>query len=235
MNRNTMREATLHALSHCFGLAVSMSMVPMAMGESISGRIIEKDTRMGIEGVGVALEEVARQDVGWIVYSDVHGYYKLSGVPPGEYKLVVSAPRFALHPPVRIVVEGGRNYEGVDLALEKPQKLHLKPLWVIFFGIGTVLGFYVYAKTRRRSVLLLAVGSGCIVVGTHLEDGFYEYIALGAGMVIVAVGMGVFCREYRMAAEKREEVFAADMILGARSGKKGQNRGGGPAKPPSDS
>lgn len=230
-----MRPTSLHVLSQCFGLAVLVCMVPMARGESVSGRIVEQDAGRGIAGVGVILTDVSREDVGWSVYSDAQGYYRLSGVPPGEYKLIVSAPRYALHSPVRIVVAGGRNNEGVDVALKKPQKLHLKPVWIGFFGIATAFGFYVYVRTRRGSMLLLTIASGCIVVGTYLEDGFYEYVALGAGMAIGVVGMGVFCREYRIEAERREGVFAGEMILGVRRDKKGENRGGGPAGPASGS
>lgn len=228
-----MRKSSLHVLSQSFGLAVAVCMVPMATGESVSGRIVEQDAGRGIAGVGVVLEDVAREDVGWIVYSNAQRYYRLRGVPPGEYKLIVSAPRYALQAPLRIVVTKGQNIEGVDVALRKPQKLHLKPLWIVFFGIGTAFSFYVYVRTRRGSMLLLTIGSGCIVIGTYLEDGFYEYVALGAGMAISGVGIGVFCREYWLLAERGEEAFAREMILRFKRDKKAENRGGGPAGPAS--
>lgn len=226
-----MRKSSLHVLSQSFGLAMSMCIVSMAWGESVSGRIVEQDAGRGIVGVGVVLQDVARKDIGWAVYSDTQGYYKLSGVPPGEYKLSVSSPRYALHSPMPIVVSGGQNNEGVDVALKKPQKLHLKPLWVGFFGIITIITFYVYVKTRAISTLLFAIGCLCISVGTYLEDGFYEYIVLGSGVAISVVAMGILCREYRILEEKREELFASEAILHTPRGEKRKkvSRGGGPA------
>jgi hypothetical protein len=195
-------------------------MVPMATGESVSGRIVEENTGGGLAGVGVILQDVARQDIGWSVTADAHGHYRFNGVPPGEYKVIVSAPRYAPQAPLRVVVARGRNSEGVDVALRRPSKLHLKPLWVAFFGIGVAFGLYMYIRTKRGSLLLMTIGMGCLVIGTYLEDGFYELVAHGAGIAIVAVGMGMFCREYRTEMERKEEAFAREMILGVRKDKK---------------
>lgn len=180
----------------------------LAEALSISGRVTDSKTGQGISEISLILEDTVQKKISWQAITDAKGYYQFNAISPGKYSLYVVASKYEIVSPLSVEVLPGENIENLNIVMKKQGKLHLKPLWILFFVAIFILLLLNFLKTKAASSFFATLAVAFLIIGTYLEDNFYEYIADGVGIVIMAIAMGFWCREYRIKSEKKEQEFA---------------------------
>jgi hypothetical protein len=132
-------------------LAMASTLPARAGGASLSGRVLEADSRTPRAGVVVALVAADPEIVHRSGSTGADGAFAIADVDPGSYSLLVEAPQGAFLAPQPVVLERGANrplalsMSMQDTGFGSPQGSGLSKLtkWIIVGAISAAALFVV--------------------------------------------------------------------------------------------